>query len=370
MQIEAVPFQSSSPLTLGAEVEVQLVASDDNSLSQRGPELYETFPWLKSELYCSVLEVVTDPCRDAGEIRSQLLNRLGQLNRAVAARGLALLVAGTHPFSCWESQEVSPVPRYQQVIEEFQWVAKRLLTYGLHLHVGVSSADEAIQVMRGLLGYLPLFLALSANSPFFNGRLTGLESSRAKVFEGIPHAGLPPVLADWEEYVWVAQSLKQAGRIQSVRDLRWDLRPHPLFGTVEIRICDAPARVEEMVFLAALAQTLVARLLVTPVAPPHPVVLVENRWRASRHGLAADLVTRDGEQVLPARKMIEQVLEELWPTAQSLRTDGILAQFGQLWGDGNGAERQLKLLHDLGSPHRVAEELVKQWRGEVVGEPA
>jgi carboxylate-amine ligase len=281
-------------------------------------------PKAKHELLESTIEIITGICTTVAEARADLEQTLAELVEQTEPRGMALMCSGSHPFSDWAEQEISPNPRYARLVEEMQWMARRMQIFGTHVHVGVRSGEKAIAIANALSAYIPHFLALSASSPYWMGRDTGLASSRSKVFEGLPTAGLPYQLSGWDEFEQFMQTLVSANAIQSIREVWWDIRPHPDFGTVELRICDGIPTMSEIAAVAALSQSLVDwmdHLMDRGYTLPMPRgwVVRENKWRAARHGIDAEVIVGDsGEQVVPLRDAVHELVEELSPVAERL----------------------------------------------------
>jgi carboxylate-amine ligase len=233
------------------------------------------------------------------------------------------MCSGTHPFSDWAKQQISPNPRYERLVEEMQWVARRLQIFGIHVHVGVQSAEKAIAIANTLSTYIPHFLALSASSPYWMGQDTGLASSRSKVFEGLPTAGLPYQLSGWSEFEDFMETLVSAKAISSIREVWWDIRPHPDFGTIEFRICDGMPTMSEVMAVAALSQCLVEWLDTLydrgyTLPAPKSWVVRENKWRATRHGIDAEIIVDERGTLAPMDVAIADLVEELTPTARRL----------------------------------------------------
>jgi carboxylate-amine ligase len=280
-------------------------------------------------------------------------------------RGLTLISSGTHPFALARDQVVTPNARYHALVEEMQWAARRLLICGTHVHVGVPSGEHAIAVVNEVLRHLPLFLILSSSSPFLEREDTGLASSRSKVFESLPTAGLPPKLEDWSDFEAFMQTLIASGSIESVREVWWDVRPHPDFGTVELRMCDAVATLREVQAIAGLAQTLVAHVIDeidrgTLQPPLREWAVRENRWLAARHGAAASLIVDDRGERRPAGELLAELVAVLQPTAERLGTADDLADALRLWEIGPGYQRQRQITSDGGSLADVVASLVRQ----------
>ncbi|WNV74836.1 glutamate--cysteine ligase [Geodermatophilus sp. DSM 44513] len=348
-----IPFRSSERASLGVEWELQLVdlqtrqltAGAVEILEELRPEGAEEHPRAKHELLQSTIEVITGVCGTVAEAKADLAGTVAEVQAAAARRGLGLMCAGTHPITDWQTQQISPKERYQQLVERMQWLARRLQIFGVHVHVGVRSPGKAIPIVNALTQYVPHFLALSASSPFWVGCDTGLASARSKVFEGMPTAGLPYQLSGWERFEEYMETLISTRAIESVREVWWDVRPHPDFGTVELRICDGLPTLDEVGAVAALSQCLVEQFdtqldrgYTLPV--PASWVLRENKWRAARYGLDADVVVDDKGTVLPVRQAIADLVEELEPTARRLGCEAELADVHRILAVGASYQRQ------------------------------
>ena len=324
-----IEFNASERASLGVEVELEIVDTDSRELRSGASELIELFPdengppKAKHELFESTVEIVTGICTTVAEARADLEGTLTQLDAVARQRDMAVLCSGSHPFSDWAAQEVSPDPRYARLVDEMQWMARRLQIFGIHVHVGVRSGEKAIAIANGLTAYIPHFLALSASSPYWMGRDTGLASSRSKVFEGLPTAGLPYQLADWDEFEQFMETLVSARAIQSIREVWWDIRPHPDFGTVELRICDGIPTMSEIAAVAALSQCLVQWMdeqLDAGVPPPVPRqwIVRQNKWRAARHGVEAEIIDPVSRELVRVEDAVRGLVEQLRPVADRL----------------------------------------------------
>src|SRR2546423_2191488 len=324
-------FHASERSSLGVEVELQIVdrtsrelRSGASAILQRlGNERGEPHPKAKNELIESNIELITGICSTVAEARADLEGTLAEVVPVAEELGLALLCAGTHPFSDWAAQDITPDERYLRLVEEVQWPARRMAIFGIHTHVGVRSAEKAIAIANALTGYIPHFLALSASSPWFEGRDTGLASSRTKVFEGLPTAGLPQLLGTWEQFQELMTTLISAKAISSIREIWWDIRPHPNFGTVELRICDGIPTMTEIACVAALAQCLVEwmdSLIDRGYTLPCPKAWIvgQNKWRAARFGIEAEITVDEQGTLTPLQGAIADLVEELAPVARRL----------------------------------------------------
>ncbi|MQA33323.1 glutamate--cysteine ligase, partial [Modestobacter roseus] len=350
-------------------------------LAEITPEGLAEHPKAKHELLQSTVEVITGICATVAEAKADLAGTLAEVVAAADRRGLDLMCAGSHPYTRWDTQEISPKERYAELVERMQWPARRLQIFGVHVHVGVRSPDKAMPIVNALLQYVPHFLALSASSPFWSGCDTGLASVRTKVFEGMPTAGLPYQLTDWAGFEEYMGTLVAAGAIESVREVWWDVRPHPDFGTVELRICDGLPTLDEIGAVAALAQCLVEQLdtqLDRGYTLPTPAgwIVRENKWRAVRYGLDAQIVVDEQGTVAPVREALAELVEELLPTARKLDCEAELLDVRRVLAVGGSYQRQraVAAAHD-GDLHPVVDSLVAELRDGLptpddgVGEP-
>ncbi len=371
-----IEFTHNERPTVGIEMELHVVDRATGDLVSAANELLDELgldhpegrhPKAKHELFQSTIEIITGVCETPDEAGHDLRTTLAELRVAADRRGLALMSSGTHPFALARDQLVSPDVRYHELIESMQWPARRLLICGMHVHVGVSDGARAITIINELRRHLPLFLALSSSSPYFEGEDSGLASARSKVFEGLPTAGLPPQLADWTDFEAFMSTLLDSKCINSIREVWWDIRPHPDFGTVEFRMCDATPTVREAVALAGLAQTLVAWCNARiddgtlPVAPREWTVR-ENRWLAARFGIDADLIVEHPDTGRPERRsvrdLLAELIDDLGPTAQLLGTTAQLDDLLTVLDVGTGATRQRALVEAGGTLVDVVQLLV------------
>jgi carboxylate-amine ligase len=370
-----IAFKASGGPSLGVEVELQVVDRDTRELASIATELLSELaaagghdgehPKAKHELFECTVEIITGICTTAGEARRDLEATLAEVAAAAAARNSALLCSGTHPFSSWRDQVVSPNPRYARLIDEMRWMAERLQIFGVHFHVGVRSAEKAVAIANALAGYIPHFLALSASSPYWNGRDTGLASCRSKVFEGLPTAGLPAPIESWEDFEAFMETLVSAEAISSIREVWWDIRPHPDFGTVELRMCDGLPTMSEVAALAALAQSLVDWLdsmmdrgYTLPV--PREWIVRQNKWRAARHGIDGDLIVDERGTRHSIRDAVHELIEELTPTARRLGCADELSSVRRILDIGSSASRQRAVVAAGGSFVDVVDSLIAE----------
>ena len=373
-------FNASERSTLGVEVELQLVDRRSRELRSGASEILrrlekqrgEPHPKIKNELIESNIEVVTGICSTVGEARADREASLADMAPVAESLGLALACAGTHPFSDWATQEIAPDDRYHRLVEEMQWPARRMAIFGIHTHVGVRSPEKAIAIANALCGYIPHFLALSASSPWFEGRDTGLASSRCKVFEGLPTAGLPQLLGGWEQFSELMTTLISAKAISSIREIWWDIRPHPNFGTVELRICDGLPTMTEIACVAALAQCLVEwmdSLLDRGYTLPCPKAWIvgQNKWRAARHGVDAEIIVDEQGTLALLREAIGELVDELTPVARRLGCEAELGYAVRILEHGPSYLRQRRWMAAGGSLSDVVDGLIRELRTDEPG---
>jgi carboxylate-amine ligase len=316
---------------------------------------------VKPELMQAVLEIATKPCADVPAAGRELVELRRTVIETAERQGLKIAAAATHPFALCADQKVVDRPRYRDLIEELGWIAKQEIIFGTHVHVAIEGADRAIYVADGIRRYLPLLLALSANSPFWQGERTGMMSSRVPVFRSFPREGIPPHYGTWEIYSHRVEMMMRAGAIEDYTYLWWDVRAHANLGTVEVRILDQQTRVEHTVALAALVACLAHRLTMLhdqdePMIEYPTELIDDNKIRAARRGTDGRLVDfRRGEQV-EAPEMAQRLVELLAPNADELGCRAELEGIRDLLEHGTGAHRQLAIYeHDNDLRALVAE---------------
>ena len=383
----AISWNPSRGATVGVEWELQLVDTTTRMLRQDAREVLAALPGLteegehpkiRHELMQSTIEVVTGICSTVSEIKDDLSATISQLERITGRRGTMLACAGTHPVSDWRDAKMAPIQRYAELVEQMQWLARRIQTFGVHVHVGIRDGSKAIPIVNALAAYLPHFLALTASSPYWNGQDTGLASSRAIVFGGLPTSGPPQPLTDWTEFEEYMDTLLRAGTIRSIKEVWWDIRPHPDFGTVEIRMFDGVPTLREIGMTAALSQSLV-QLMDTQLdrgytlpTPPAWVVR-DNKWRATRYGLDAIVITDDSGSTAPLRDELYELMRELQPVADRLGCGPELGVVSEVLDSGASYERQRAIVASGGGLGDVVDALVTEFaedRFVVPGEAA
>jgi glutamate---cysteine ligase / carboxylate-amine ligase len=351
-------FGQSDPYTVGVEEEYMLLDSETFDLVQHidtvlaAMEGHELHDRVNPELMQSVLEIATPVCRTPAEVESELCKLRGYVQSVAAEKGLRVGSAGTHPFSLFERQRITARDRYRNLVDQLQYIARRELIFGMHVHVAVDDPEKAIQVVNGLLPHMAPLLALSASSPFWRGEPTGLASSRQMVFAAFPRSGPPPRFRDYADYAEVVGQLEKTGCIADYTHIWWDIRLHPKWGTVEVRICDAVTRVEDAVAITAYCQALVKQLCEQyergeEIPSYHRILTTENKWLAARYGLEApimDLATGRRNRVAVAQT-VRRTLRELEPHARELGADRELEGVREILGRGNGSDRQLRVFN-------------------------
>ena len=349
-------FGKGDAYTLGVEEEYMLLDPETWDLVQHIDSVLaavadgEHEGRLHAELMQSVLEVTTPVCRSAGDVYAALAQLRGYVAGIAREQGCRFASAGTHPFSLFERQRITARDRYRQLVDQLQYVARRELIFGMHVHVAIDDPEKAIQVMNGLLVHLPQLLALSASSPFWRGEPTGLSSSRQMVFAAFPRSGPPPRFRDYADYAEVVGQLERTGCIADYTHIWWDIRPHPRLGTIEMRICDAVTRLEDAVAIAAFFQAIVKMYCEQhdagrPIPTWHAMLTTENKWLAARYGLEApvmDLATGRRNRV-PIAQLIRRTLRDVEAHARELGSERELEGVREILARGNGADRQLRV---------------------------
>ncbi len=371
-------FRGNAWPTLGVEVELQLV--DSRSMGLRSA-IGEALAGVPAELHDSVkpefmqcyVEINTGVCRTVDAVEADLAPKVRAVERVADRHGVRLLWAATHPFSRWRDQRITPDDRYYRLAALLQETVVRPVTFGLHVHVGVQSGDKAIWVAHRIQRSLPILLAMSANSPFWHGRATGHHAHRIEVLEGFPTGGMMPALGSWAEFQELLGQMKAAGFVDSHRELWWDVRPSAENGTIEVRICDMPADLPDLLGLTAMIQCLVQSLSEEidrgPIGPePHPLLLRQNRWRACRYGLEAELVDPSTMEAQPARGAAEALLRRLEPFSDRLGCRRPLRHALEMTVRPTGAERQLLLYRETGDLAEVVRRMAG--RSRLAAEPA
>jgi glutamate---cysteine ligase / carboxylate-amine ligase len=363
--------------TLGIEEELMIVDDETLDLANSIEGVLEDLSEVsmegevKPELMESVCEIATTPTANAAQAGTQLRALRRQVQQVAAQRGLAIGSAGTHPFAMWEDQRIVARPRYRDLVSGLQFVARQEIIFGIHVHVGLDDPDKAIHVTNGMRVHIPLLLALSANSPFWRGDSTGLDSTRTPIFRTFPRVGIPPRYDNFEDWTKRIEFMVRAKAIGDYTYMWYDVRPHPNFGTVEIRVMDSQTRVEHTLALAALVQAMVKELAEHYEAGKrlsrYPYeMLDENKWLAARHGLDGQLVDLPKTDRVPVVDLARRLMGRLRPHAEELGSATEFEGLEDILENGTGASRQLVVYeanHDL-------REVVREVLGATVPEPA
>ena len=365
-------FNSNKKHTLGVELELQLIDQNTKELTSGTTKIIKSlnnYPHVKHELFESVIEINSKPCETVSELKSDLMKHVKVLHDAAKKFGIKLAMAGTHPVTNWAKQEISPIDRYQDIVNKIQMPVKRMLIFGLHVHVGVGSGDEAIVINNALMDYLPHLLAISCSSPFWAKRDSGMESYRVKILETLPTTGLPFKLHSYEEYIDLVNVLKKAGTIESIREIWWDVRPHPDFGTIEVRVCDAVPLMDDVISIAVFIQSLIAHLAKMyrrrdEIGHLPSFLIRENKWRAARYGIDAVLIADSFGKLVPIKNSIEKLIEELEPTAKELNAANELNGLKEIFKRGTSSKRQRKIFNETNSNwNAVVDSLIDEFEG-------
>jgi carboxylate-amine ligase len=344
------PKFSGPAYTVGIEEELMILDPDTYALVNAIDDLLEDSPdgEIKPELMESVLEISTNPCQDLREAGAALRALRRQVRDIADKKGLLIGSAGTHPLARWEDQRITAQPRYRDLVDALRFVARQEIIFGLHVHIGLDDPDKAIHVANGMRVHVPILLALSANSPFWRGDDSGLASVRMPIFRAVPRVGIPPTYKNWDDYKERIGFMVEAGVMEDYTWLWYDVRPHPNFGTVEIRAMDAQTHIDHTLALAALIQAMVKELAEHFEAgkrlAQYPYeMLDENKWLASRHGLEGELVDLPKRTTVPTKALAKRLYDRLREHAQDLGAQAELEGVMDLLERGNGAYRQRKV---------------------------
>jgi len=365
-----IEFKESKDFTIGVELELQLIDPVTRDLKSACSEILKElndYPNIKHEFYESEIEINSNICSDIDDLGRDLKLHVHKLYEAARKLNLKVAMAGTHPTANWSVQRVAPNKRYVNLANRIRMPMDRMLAFGIHVHVGLRSGPEAIAVNDGITKYLPHLLALSCSSPYWVKRDSGMESYRVKIIETLPITGLPYHLNTWEEFCELYYAFKKSGTVDSIREFWWDARPHPDFGTIEIRICDAAPLYDDVIALASLVQTLVAYL-----ANKHrngekidtfPFALLrQNKWRAARYGIEGDFIINKNGDIASVKDEVRKLITELQPIANQLKSDIGLKKINSILERGTSSTRQRKTFTETkGSWNMVVDSLINEF---------
>jgi carboxylate-amine ligase len=361
--------------TIGVEEEFQIVDPTTGELRSHVSELVAATSsglgeQVKPEMHQSIVEIGTKICGDVDELATDMRRTRGELVRAAEKVGLQVAAAGTHPFSSWIDQVISPGERYQNIVEELQQLARSLLIFGMHVHVAVPDRTTMIDLMNMARYFLPHLLAFSTSSPFWMGRNTGLKSFRTTVFRRFPRTGIPDHFSSWSEYEDYVNLLVRLHCIDNAKKIWWDVRPHPTFGTLEFRVFDVVTRLDEAIAIAALTQAIVVKLhrLYTRNMGfrMYPRALIEeNKWRAARWGVEGKLIDFGKQAEVPMQELGEELLEFTDDVAGDLGSRAALEPIQRILREGTSAERQLRVFKETRDLKEVVKHIVADTRAGV-----
>jgi carboxylate-amine ligase len=361
--------------TVGVEEEFQIVDPQTWELRSHVSELLASSSaslgeQIKPELHQSIVEVGTKICQNVPELQEEIFRIRRELTSAAERVGLAVAAAGTHPFSDWKDQILSPGVRYDSIVEELQQLARSLLIFGLHVHVAVPDRTAAIDLMNAARYFLPHLLALSTSSPFWMGRDTGLKSYRTTIFRRFPRTGVPDHFGSWGEYESFVNLLIELHSIDDARKIWWDVRPHPTFGTLEFRVCDVPTRPEAAVMLGALTQAIVVKLYRLyqrnlGFRLYRRALIEENKWRAARWGLDGKLIDFGKRAEVPMRQLALELLEFVDDVLDELESREAVQYVHTVLREGTSADRQLAVYRETGDLKAVVQYVVDETRSSV-----
>jgi glutamate---cysteine ligase / carboxylate-amine ligase len=350
-------YQTIDPTTrdLRSHIQAEIIQKGKTLLAER----------VKPEMHQSVIEIGTGVCPNIKEAKAEIRSIRQQIIGLARQNGLRLAAAGTHPFAQWRDQEIYPDDRYRMIVEDMKMVARANLIFGLHVHIGIEDRETAIQIMNAARYFLPHILALSANSPFWQGMDTGLRSYRCKVFDKFPRTNIPDLYSSWSEFENYVNLLIKTNCMDNAKKIWWDIRPHPHFPTLEFRICDIPMRVDETIAIAALCQAIVAklyRLHEQNLSFRHysRALIMENKWRAARYGLGGKLIDFGKQSEVPVRDLIYEILEFVNDVTGELDSKEEIAYITRILDEGNGADRQLRVFGETGDLNQVVDYVIEQ----------
>lgn len=364
------PMSPDFPFTIGIEEEYQVVDPETRELRSyitqildRGQTILRE--QIKPEMHQSIVEVGTNPCRTVGEARAEVLKLRGTIASLAAVHNLKIVAAGTHPISSWMNQEITPFERYKGVVEEMQQLALQLLIFGMHVHVGMPNDEVAIELMNVARYILPHLLALSSSSPFWMGRNTGFKSYRASIFSNFPRTGIPPSFHSASEFQNYINLLISTRSIDNGKKIWWDLRPHPVFGTLEFRVCDIATKVDECIALAAIMQAFIVKFYRmfeqnTTFRVYRRALINENKWRAQRYGLDGKLIDFGKRTEVEAKALVHEMVAFVDDVVDELGSRKDVEYLLTMCEQGSSADRQLRVFKDTNDLKAVVDNLIAE----------
>lgn len=356
--------------TVGIEEEFQIVDPQSRDLRSHVSAILDEGRRLlgeqvKPELHQCMIEVGTGICRNVQEARADLFNLRRTINELAIQNGLRMVAASTHPFAHWAGQKITEHDRYMKIVEDHQVLSRSLLIFGLHVHVGVEDREMAIHIMNAARYFLPHVLALTCSSPFWMGVETGLKSYRCEIFKKFPRTDIPDYFNSWSEYENYVKLLVKTNCIDNARRIWWDMRVHPLYPTLEYRVCDIPTRAEDTIAICALFQAITAKLyklirLNLGFRLYRRLLIQENKWRAVRYGLDGKLIDFGKQTEVPVRDLIHELIQFVDDVVDELGCRKEINHIYNIMRDGTSGDRQLKVFHETGSLEKVVDHLIEE----------
>jgi carboxylate-amine ligase len=356
--------------TLGVEEEYMVVDPKTRELCSHDHKIVDIASRVlqdrvKAEMHQAMVEVESAICKNVEEAQRDLCQLRNVVSDVAGGLGLKIGASGTHPFSHWSQQLITPNPRYDEIVNEMQEAARSNLIFGLHVHVGISDKNMGIHIMNTVRYFLPHVFALSANSPFWEGRNTGFKSFRTKVFDKFPRTGVPDYFNDWHDFQNYANLLIKTGCIDNAKKIWWDVRVHPFYDTIEFRICDVPMLIEETIAITAIFQALVAklyrlRLKNMSFITYNRAFINENKWRASRYGLDGNLIDFGKQAEVNTRELILELLDFIDDVVDDLGSRHAMEYVRTILKNGTGADRQLAVFKQTGNLESVVDYITEQ----------
>lgn len=369
-----LPFHSSKQeLSMGIELELQVLDQKNLLLTPRAAEIIELIKddAFKQEFFQSTIEIISGVCSDVQAAENDLKHSLQKARQATAQLGLTLASTGTHPLADYRDRLVTPSPRYHELIDRNQWLIRRMAVYGMHIHLGMRSGEDCIRFNYFFMHVLPHILSLSGSSPFWQGMYTGLSSCRPTTYEALPTAGMPYLVKDWKEFQKLYHFLLRSKAIQSMKDLWWDIRPSPQIGTLELRFCDEPATLAEVLGIAAFVHALAhwfrdhQEEWTRSNTPLKRWIFRENKWRAMRYGLQAEIVTSKNGKTTLLRKDIKNWLRAVEPYIKQLNYGQYIAVIEKILENGNSSDRQHRVFEKTSDLMEVVKLNVSEFENEI-----
>jgi carboxylate-amine ligase len=364
------PMSPDFPFTIGIEEEYQVVDPETRELRSYITQILDRGQMIlreqiKPEMHQSIVEVGTHPCRTVQEARAEVTRLRGTIAGLAKVHGLTIVAAGTHPISSWMNQEITPFDRYKGVVNEMQDLALQLLIFGMHVHVGMPNGNAAIELMNVARYFLPHLLALSTSSPFWIGRNTGFRSYRSAIFSNFPRTGIPPSFSSASEFDQYIQLLIRTGSIDNGKKIWWDLRPHPVFGTLEYRVCDMATKVDECIGLAAIMQAIIVKLYRmfeenTTFRIYRRALITENKWRAQRYGIQGKLIDFGKREEVEAKALMHEFVAFVDDVVDDLGSRKDVEYLLNVVDHGTSADRQLAIYQETNDLKAVVDNLIAE----------